>query len=584
MSHQPATGAAPPGELAAGAGRGRRVALAMSAPALCLALALAAMWPGLFTGHDTIVGTTGDPSLSIWALQWMPFALGHHLNPLVTDYLHYPTGVNLMWNSSILFPSLLLAPVTALCGPIVSYNVLTLLSMWLSGWCAFLAVRRYSRHWLPAAAGGLLYQFSPFMASQITVHAQIFVAVFPPLLVLFLDEILVRQRRRAWLIGGLLGLATAAQLLTGTELLAISAVMCVPALITLAVIFRARLRERLGYTLRAAAAALAVFAVLAGYPLYFLLLGPQRVSGALQGDVFVARPASFVIPSALQLIGGPTTVHDSSAYVGIPLLLLAIAILVWLRRRPAVVAAAVTLACAMVLSLGPHLWIQGAVTGIRLPWLVATKLPMLNSLLPVRLMVAGYLALAVIVAIFLDGVLEASRRRRIAGLAVVAVALIPLIPSLPIQSSRLDIPAFFTNGSAQRLPATGSVLMTPYGKNFVDYPPELWEAMSGFAFKTQLGIVYTPIPDGNLIGPDPDALGQELKALGDLDQPAPSSLSPSVRAAYLTDLRAHDVTTVIVGPSTGAAQVERLMTELLGSPGDSTGGVTVWYGVGAVTG
>jgi dolichyl-phosphate beta-glucosyltransferase len=255
-----------------------------------------------------------------------------------------------------------------------------------------------------------------------------------------------------------------------------------------------------------------------------------------------------------------------------------------LRRRPAVVAAAVTLACAMVLSLGAHLWIQGAATGIRLPWLIATKLPVLLNVLPVRLMVAAYLALAVMVAIFLDSVLEAAGRRRIAGLAVVAVALIPLIPTLPIQSSRLDIPAFFTDGSAQRLPATGSVLMTPYGKYFVDYPPELWEAMSGIAFKTQLGIVYTPGPGGNMVGPEMDPLGKELNAVGDLDKPAPSSLSPSVRAVYLADLRAHDVTTVIVGPSAGAAQVARLMTELLGSPGVSTGGVTVWYGVGAVTG
>ena len=551
---------------------------------LYLVLAVAAIWPGLFTGHDTIVGTAGDPSLSIWALQWMPFALGHHLNPLVTDYLHYPTGVNLVWNGSILFPSLVLSPVTVLWGPIVSYNVLVLLSMWLSGWCAFLAVRRYSKRWVSAAVGGLLYECSPFMASQITVHAQIFVAVFPPLLVLFLDEILVRQRRRAWLIGGLLGLTTAAQLLTGSEMLAISVVMAVPALITLAVIFRAQLRARLRYALRAAAAALAVFAVLAGYPLYFLLLGPQRVSGALQGDVYMARPAAFVIPSALQLISGHTTISDSSVYIGIPLLLLAVAVTVWMRRRPAVVAAAVTLACAMVLSLGAHLWIQGAATGIRLPWLIATKLPVLLNVLPVRLMVAAYLALAVMVAIFLDSVLEAAGRRRIAGLAVVAVALIPLIPTLPIQSSRLDIPAFFTDGSAQRLPATGSVLMTPYGKYFVDYPPELWEAMSGIAFKTQLGIVYTPGPGGNMVGPEMDPLGKELNAVGDLDKPAPSSLSPSVRAVYLADLRAHDVTTVIVGPSAGAAQVARLMTELLGSPGVSTGGVTVWYGVGAVTG
>ena len=178
MSHQAATGGAPASNSAAGAGWRRRATRVLPAPALYLALALAAMWPGLFTGHDTIVGTTGDPSLSIWALQWMPFALSHHLNPLMTGYLHYPTGVNLMWNSSILFPSLVLSPVTVLFGPIASYNVLALLSMWLSGWCAFLAVRRYSRRWVSAALGGLIYELSPFMASQITGHAQLFVAVF----------------------------------------------------------------------------------------------------------------------------------------------------------------------------------------------------------------------------------------------------------------------------------------------------------------------------------------------------------------------------------------------------------------------
>jgi dolichyl-phosphate beta-glucosyltransferase len=298
----------------------------------------------------------------------------------------------------------------------------------------------------------------------------------------------------------------------------------------------------------------------------------------------VARPESFLIPTKLTLISGPASVFDSSVYIGLPLLVLAIAVTVRMRRHPAVLAAAVTLACAMVLALGGRLTIHGAATRIPLPWLIPAHLPVIGSLLPVRLMVAGYLALAVIVAVFLDRVLETSGRRRIGGLAVVVVALIPLIPTLPIQSSRLDIPAFFTDGSAQRLPTTGSVLMTPYGNQLVDYPPELWEAMSDLAFKTQLGIVYTPGPDGHLIGPDPEALGQELNALGDLDKRAPATLSASVRAAYLADMRAHDVTTVIVGPSPGAAQVERLMTELLGRPGVSTGGVVVWYEVPALEG
>ena len=566
-----------------GLGRLRRMRPAVLALALYLALALAAMWPGLFTGHDTIVGNAGDPSFFIWQLQWMPFALSHHLNPLLTDYLHYPGGANLMWNGGIILPALLLTPVTNLFGPIVAYNVLALLGMSLSGWCAFLAIRRFSQRWVSAVIGGLLYEFSPYMASQITGHAHMFVAVLPPLVIIFGDEILVRQRHRAWLMGGLLGFAAACQLMTGTEVLTISAIMAIPALITLAIIFRAQLQERLGYALRAAASALAVFVVAAGYPIYLLAFGPQRPGGALEGYGFVARPESFLIPTKLQLISGPASVFDSSVYIGVPLLVLAMVVAVRMRRRAVVVASAVTVVCGMVLALGGRLTIHGPATRIPLPWLIPAHLPVLESLLPVRLMVAGYLALAVIVAVFLDRVLETSGRRRIVGLAAVAVALIPLIPSLPIQSSRLDIPAFFTDGSAQRLPATGSVLMTPYGNDpNTDDPPELWEAMSGLAFKTQLGSVYTPAGEGgHLIGPDPDALGQELHALGDLGRPAPVTLSSSVRATYLGEMRAHEVTTVIVGPSTGETQVVRLMSELLGRQGISTGGVVVWYDVPA---
>ncbi|MGD1034527.1 MAG: hypothetical protein ABR977_08850 [Candidatus Dormibacteria bacterium] len=571
----------PSSDAAAGGGdaRLRRLALAVLAPAILLALALAALWPGLFTGHDTIVGNTGDPSLFIWSLAWAPFALSHHLNPLVTDYIHYPSGANLMWNTSILFPALVLTPVTNLFGPIVSYNLLALLGMWLSGWCAFLAVGRLTRHWLAAGLAGVFYEFSPFMVVQITGHAHLFVAVFPPLLVLFAHEILVRQRHRAWLMGGLLGLAAACQLLTGTELLAISALMSIPALVTLAIVFRDRLHDRLPHALRAAAAALGVFAVLAAYPLYILLLGPQRVSGSLQGFGFVARPTSFLIPSRFELFGGPSTVFDSSVYIGVPLVILGVAVAVRMRRHPAVLAAAVTVVCAVGLALGGHLTIHGPPTRIPLPWIIAQHLPVLENVLPVRLMVAGYLALAVILAVFLDRVLEAPLRLRAAGLAVIVVALVPLIPTLPIYSGQFVIPAFFTDGSAARLPSAGSVLITPYG----GYGPEVWQAVAGISFKTQLGLVFTPGPGGHVWNAEMDPLGTELTALGK-GAAAPAQLSAADRATYLGDMRAHDVTTVIVGPAPGSAQVAQLMTELLGGPGTSSGGVTVWYGVQEGTG
>jgi hypothetical protein len=46
----------------------------------------------------------------LWVLRWLPFAVSHGHNPLVTDYLNAPEGVNLMWNTSLVLPALLLAP------------------------------------------------------------------------------------------------------------------------------------------------------------------------------------------------------------------------------------------------------------------------------------------------------------------------------------------------------------------------------------------------------------------------------------------------------------------------------------------
>jgi hypothetical protein len=40
----------------------------------------------------------------MWFLRWMPFALEHGYDLLVTHHLNYPDGVNLMWNTSLPLP------------------------------------------------------------------------------------------------------------------------------------------------------------------------------------------------------------------------------------------------------------------------------------------------------------------------------------------------------------------------------------------------------------------------------------------------------------------------------------------------
>lgn len=90
--------------------------------ALAIYLAIAALWLVRAWAHGGgragPVGSLGDPLLFVWYLKWVPFAIGHGINPLFTGYLMAPKGANLLINSSILFPSLLLAPVTLIWGPV----------------------------------------------------------------------------------------------------------------------------------------------------------------------------------------------------------------------------------------------------------------------------------------------------------------------------------------------------------------------------------------------------------------------------------------------------------------------------------
>jgi hypothetical protein len=91
----------------------------------------------------TLGGGLGDPGIFTWSLRWTPFAIGRQISPLLSDYLNHPDGINLMWNTWVPLPGLLLAPLTLAFGPVLSFNVLLTLAYGLSAWSAYLAVRRY---------------------------------------------------------------------------------------------------------------------------------------------------------------------------------------------------------------------------------------------------------------------------------------------------------------------------------------------------------------------------------------------------------------------------------------------------------
>src|SRR2546422_605471 len=140
-------------------------------------------------GYDPV---GADNTAHMWFLAWWPYAFLNGLNPFLTDMVWAPKGVNLAWTTAIPGPSLLASPITLTFGPVVSYNVLSLLAPALSAWAGYILCRNIvKRHW-ESLAGGYVFGFSPYELFHMMDHPSLSLTFMVPLIVylvlLRLDE------------------------------------------------------------------------------------------------------------------------------------------------------------------------------------------------------------------------------------------------------------------------------------------------------------------------------------------------------------------------------------------------------------
>jgi hypothetical protein len=490
-------------------------------------LALSAfIWSNLW-GHptsETICGC-GDPSLFDSFIEWPAYAIAHGLNPFYTTALHYPVGVNLLANTSVLAIGVVLAPVTWLFGPIATLNVASTLAPALSALSMFVLLRRWVS-WTPAAFfGGLFYGFSPFIVVALSwAHLMLGMAAIPPLILVCLDELLFRQRHRPLPIGAILGLLVTAQFFVGTEILLIVAPMVGVGIVGVVIYSAWRcpddLRGHAGHALVGLATGAVTATALLAYPAWFALAGPAHFSGPVWPAIgpsdavatsatslrhFVQSTPSDTVAGHLDHIaGGFQGPILSDQYLGIGVLVVLVGgFIIWRRDRRLWLFGAISL-ISVVLSLG-------VVHGFWSPWRLLANLPLFEDVYPYRIVFVVYLAVAVMLALIIDHAYQATNRRRqpawtrsvetiqgptaslprwsgaAVGVILGAIAIVPpatyLAQAVPITTQSVNLPDWFRT-IAPHMSGRQVLLVLPalperWGSND---SPMTWQAVDGMNF------------------------------------------------------------------------------------------------------
>ena len=520
----------------------------------------------------------------------------HLQNPLFSHLQNAPDGVNIMANASSLGLGLPLAPLTLLVSPQITFLLIELTGLvgtaasWYWLFCKRLGVRRVG-----AAVGGGFVGFAPAMVSHANGHPN-WVALF--LFPLIVDRVLHLADGGPRVRGALVLAALVTwQIFIAEEPLLLAAIgMAIMGVVLI-------LQRRLDVRTLAPGLGLAalVTSALVAFPLWWQFRGPGSYSSIWHPPT--GNDLAAVWSRATRSIGADPWAAaalsmnrtEENSFFGIPLLIVATAVVVLLwRRRPIVRALSALIVISIWLSLGPTVLLHGKPTPIPALWALFDDLPLLSNVVATRF---AMLALPAFGALLALGIHEGngwlrhrlSTRSRLGNsgwtsvatvvpaLAVI-LALVPVFPTPLVADSRTPIPAFFTTGEWQQWIHGGSLVTVP-PTDLRDTRGLEWQMAAGMGFNLVSG--YFVGPDGSptrtgIYGPParPTTLWLQRTVDTKLAQPP----APDQRAQLIEDLRFWRADAVVLQADSASEQAMLLLESLrpfLGEP-EVSAGVWVW--------
>jgi hypothetical protein len=292
-----------------------------------------------------------DGRLNAWILAWGGSTLFTEPGRVFQAPAFHPLPDALAFSENLLLPAAAVAPLEAIGGPFLAYNLALLGSLLLSGLGVQLLVRRVSGDRLAAFVAGAYFAAGPHRWTRLShLHAQ--VTVFLPLALLALECFWARRSLRRALV---VGLMVALQGLSSVYLGVITATaVSVAALVALFGGLRPRELLKLGLGFLLAGAILWPVA----HP-YLRMRAFQGVEFTMETVAGYAATLPSYVAAGTLLWGRVTNRHlpheliRDTLFPGLTILVLGVAGLAVAPRRYRAVALA-TSAAAIILSLGPE--------------------------------------------------------------------------------------------------------------------------------------------------------------------------------------------------------------------------------------
>jgi hypothetical protein len=514
--------------------------------------------------------------------------LGEH--GLVSDRINVPDGMNMLVNATSLTLGLLLAPVTLTLGAPVSFAIITVGNVAATAIAFYLLfARTLGLHRAAAAVGGAFTGFAPAMVSQSNSHWHMTsLWLIPPIIwsiIRLVRAAEARDHRRIVTSGLWLAGLVVVHVFLGEEVLYLAALTLLLLTVAYALMRRQWARRIAPGFLAGMALATGTATLVLAYPLWVQFSGPGSVpNGPFPPSYYSADLLSWPAFSPLSLGGSPEATRlatgpaEYNTFLGWPLLLVAVGLVIWLWRYTMVRACTVAGVIMGLLSFGPELVINEVRTGVPMLYSLLTWVPVIDAALPQRYAMAWVPLLAYLLALALDRARSLPNWTRFAVPAAVAAALLPLVPPPLPTEERAPVPQFITEGHWRDCVEPGGGVLVPVPLPTPREPESMrWAAAADAEFA---------LPEGFFIGP----YGREGRAsVGTFPRPTSHLLAdvaatgdvPDIGAAERsqarTDLDYWDAQCVVLGPDQPYDdELRTAVAELLGEPGERVADAWIW--------